>query len=225
MRRSLLLLVTLGSISGCFGLQNNVSADTAFGDTSSGQFASTPTEVDLAGKLYVIAPSDLHLVEPAGLDTLFHEALKQNVLVYVADESSDTLGLQIVLASSDGTQDPCQDVRSLPDATWQNPTFDAGPGEVAVSFGGEPASLRHLRVTGTFDEYAFNWRDGTLSAQLDARELTAALGGADACELVENVGGACEACDDGAMQCITLRFEDVVAAQTNAAFDPTPTCN
>ena len=170
------------------------------------------------------AAEELHLTQPAGLDTLFHDALKQNVLFYVGDESDETLGLQITLAAADGSQDPCQTVRTLPDADWNNPTFSAGPGELAVSFGGQAASLRHLTVTGTFDEFASTWRDGTLSTQVDARELAAALGGVDACELVANVGGACEACDDGAMQCITLEFSDVSAAQTNANFTPTPTC-
>ena len=84
--------------------------------------------------------------------------------------------------------------------------------------------MRHLTVTGTFDEYAFNWRDGTLSAQLDARELSAALGATDACELVANVGGSCEACDDGAVECITLQFADVMAAQSNEGFNPNPSC-
>lgn len=224
--RHLPLLATTLALSGCFGLQENVSTDTGLLMDSDGwaDQAGTPTDVALTGKLYVIAPDDLTLVDPPGLNELFHSALSQNVLVYIADESESSLTLELSLAGSDGKQNPCEVVRTLPEAEWQNPAFSAGPGEMDVSFGGQPAKLRHLTVAGTFDEYAFNWRDGTLVAQLDARELTSALAGADACDLVANVGGACEACDDGEVQCITLRFEDVVAAQSNASYDDSPTC-
>lgn len=229
MRSSFLLVTSLFGLGGCFGLQTNTSTETGLLDTGYDEAAegqdAPPTDVELAGKLYVVAPSDLTLVEPPGLDALFHEALNQNVFVYVADESASSLTLQLALAASDGSQNPCETVRTLPDAAWQNPEFSVGSGELEVSFAGHPATLRHIAISGTFDEYAFNWRDGTMSAQLDARELTDALGGEDACELVANVGGACEACEDGAIQCVTLRFEDVMGAQSNVDFDPTPTCN
>ncbi len=216
------------SLSGCFGLQNNVTSETGvFGDSGMSAAladSATPTTVALSGKLYVIAPADLNLVDPAGLNDLFHAALKDNVLVYVAQESQTSLTLDLSLAGSDGKQNPCEKVRTLPTAQWENPTFVAGPGEMDVSFAGTPATLRHLTVSGTFDQYAFNWRDGSLTAQLDGRELSSALGGADACTLVANAGGSCEACDDGVVACVTLTFAGVVASQSNDSYDTSPTC-
>lgn len=216
---------------GCaVGLQANFATDTGgLDDTGrparaeSGSEA-TPTEADLTGRMYVIRPADLTLVEPPGLDALLHEALVQDVFVYVGDEATSTLRLQVALAATDGQQDPCQDVRTLPEAHWQNPIFDAGPGELEVSFAGNAAWLRYLTVTGTFDQDGRAWNEGTLSAQLDARELAAALAGEDACEMIANLGGECGLCDDGAKQCVTLEFEDVRAEQSSVAFDPTPSC-
>ena len=93
MRCSLPLVASALALSGCLGLQDNISTDTgllvdsgAAGEQAADE-GGTPTEVDLAGKLYVIAPADLVLVEPAGLNDLLHTALTQNVLMYVADES------------------------------------------------------------------------------------------------------------------------------------------
>lgn len=179
------------------------------------------TQVSVEGKLYAISPDDLTVVEPAGLDPLFGQILTRDVLVYVEDETADTLTLDVALAGTDGGQDPCEAVRQFPPAAWHtNPSFEAGPGELTTSFGGQPATLRHLEFAGTFDAYAFQWREGTLDAQLDTRELRAALPEeADLCGLVEDLGGACTACDDGEEACFALRIQDIVAEMVDGTFD------
>lgn len=215
--------------AGCFGLQSNVVAlDSGSLDTGGGtapEEESAPAmEEDLTGALYVIAPDDLTVTEPAGVDALLHDSLTQNVLMYVADASESELVLDLSLAGADGRQDPCERVRELPVAAWRNPVFAAGPGEMDVSFGGQPAVLRHLTLSGTFDEDASGWHSGTMTTQLDSRELSAALGGADACELLAAMGTDCSACDDGTDACFTLVFDDVQAARSSSSYDPTPTC-
>lgn len=215
--------------AGCFGLQDNMpeldsAADTGGGGTSPEEESSPAVEADLTGALYVIAPDDLTVTEPAGVDALLHESLNQNVLMYVADASSSSLSLDLSLAGADGRQDPCERVRELPVAEWDNPVFYAGPGEMDVSFGGQPAVLRHLTLSGTFDADAQAWHSGTMTTQLDSRELSAALGGADACELLAAMGTECGPCDDGTDACFTLVFDDVQAARSSSSYDTTPTC-
>lgn len=189
---------------------------------ATGDEEAAPTAVEVEGKLYAISPDDLTVMEPAGLDAVFDEVLTRDVLVYVEDETSETLMLDVALAGADGRQDPCEAVRQFPAADWsRNPVFEAGPGELATSFGGQPATFRHLQLGGTFDEYAFAWREGTLSAQLDTRELQAALPREDdLCGLVEDLGGACEPCDDGEEACFALRLEDIVAELVDGSFEP-----
>ncbi|MDP2313754.1 MAG: hypothetical protein Q8P41_12675 [Pseudomonadota bacterium] len=192
-------------------------------DPSAG--ALDATSEDLAGKLYVIDPTSMRVTEPAGLDALFGEVLDRDVFVYVEGESADTISLAVALSGADGQQDPCEPVRRFPEGDWtQNPVFDVGPGELTTSFGGQPATFRSLALSGVFDASADAWREGTLSAQLDTRELAGALGDIDGCAFVGDLGGACERCDDGAEACFQLSIEGIVAELADTRFDATPSC-
>jgi hypothetical protein len=224
------VLAALALLPGCsFGLTAvsdvdvvDVSDGGADGPAVSDDDGPAPTAVDLDGRLYAIAPDDLTVVEPAGLDGMFDQVLDRDVLVYVEEESADSIVLDVTLAGPDGLQDPCESVRRFPEGDWrENPVFDVGPGELTTSFGGHAASFRRLRMSGVFDEYAFSWTDGTLAAELDTRELAPALPSVDdLCGLVEELQGACEPCDDGVEACFALRIEGIVAQQLDADFDP-----
>ena len=195
-------------------------------DEGGGDAPLAPTSADLEGRVYSIPLGALHVVEPAGLGALLAEAVDRDLLVYVAQESSDSLALAAALAGADGQQDPCEVVRAFPAADWsQNPLFEAGPGVLEASFAGSPAQFRELVLAGVFDADGGAWRDGTLSAELDTRELQPALSEfGDLCALVAELGGACHACDDGADACFDLRVDDVVAEESRVAFDPSPEC-
>lgn len=232
MRSAPLLLLAGFSVACQFGLSSELvadgsgldePADTAGADVTSGL---PPTAVSLKGMTYGIAADAMTITDPPGLDGFKDQILSRDMLVYVAGEDDDALELDIALAAADGTQDVCEAVRTFPPADFsQNPAFAAGPGEVHTTFGGgHAASFRDLELTGIFDEYAFNWREGTLDAMLDGRELAPALPkGADVCELVDGMGGECVACDDGDIACFHLRIEQIVAEKLEIAFDTTPT--
>ncbi|MFZ5475595.1 MAG: hypothetical protein ACOZNI_02365 [Myxococcota bacterium] len=225
------VLAALALLPGCsFGLMAvpEVEDDGLFGvdpgdePRSDQDDALTETAVDLDGKLYAIAPDAFTVTEPPGLDGLFDEVLDRDVLVFVESETSDEIVMDVTLAGTDGEQNPCEPVRAFPAGDWsENPVFDVGPGELTTSFGGHRASFRDLQMSGVFDEYAFTWTDGTLSAELDTRELAPALPEVDdLCELVEELRGSCEPCDDGADACFALRIEGIVAEQRDSVFDP-----
>lgn len=236
--RALPLVLALAVLPACsFGLTVGPDGvETPDADTPEGNGPGTPddeeaevdtlpsTAVDLDGKLYAIAPADMHVTEPPGLDALFGEVLTRDVLVYVESESDTSLELAVALAGTAGGQDPCEAVRHFPAGDWtENPVFEVGPGELSTRFGGHPATFRDLELSGVFDEYAFAWRDGTLSAQLDTRELAPALGDMDdLCGLVSELGGECVPCDDGEDACFALRIEDIVAELVEESFDATP---
>lgn len=182
------------------------------------------TTVSLEDRVYAVEPGQLSVAEPPGLDALIGEILDRPVLVHVAAESEAALSLEVALAATDGDQNPCEAVRAFPAADWSdNPRFVAGPGRLDTRFAGNPASFRDLELAGTFDADGGAWRDGTLSATLDTRELAPALGGLDdVCGLVAELGGSCFACDDGADACFALRLEDIVADAVDVTFDATP---
>ncbi len=226
-------LLLAGLSAGCsFGLSSSieVGVDTfASGEDTAGIDAASglpPTAVSLVGMTYAIGADTMVIVDPPGLDGFKDQILARDVLVFVAGQDQEALKLNIALAGADGAQDVCEAVRTFPTADYsRNPAFEAGPGELHTTFGGgHAAAFRELELTGIFDEYAFNWRNGTLDAMLDGRELAPALPkGADVCKLVDGMGGACEPCDDGEEACFHLRIEQVVAERVEIEFDVTPT--
>lgn len=183
------------------------------------------TEAELAGRTFSIAPENLPLVEPEGLAPLLEEALATRVLVHVDGQDADTLDLSVTMAGADGRQDPCQPIVGIPSATWENPWFEAGPAELVTSFGGHPATLRAVSFSGVFDRWGVGWTEGRLRATLDAREVDAALPeGLTTCGLLEELGSACEACEDGVAACVTLVFEGVVADLVDVEWQRDPVC-
>ena len=196
------------------------NADDGAGDADAD--AGLPaTTVALEGQVYRIDPDRMTIVSPPGLDALKESVLERDILAYIDLESNRALGFSVALANTDGEQDDCEVVRAFPNADWTlNPVFEAGPGTIETSFGGQAAQLRNVRFGGVFDEYGFGWTDGTLSAELDGRELGASLGDVDVCELVDALGGACEACGDGERLCFTVEIEDITAVKAEITFDP-----
>lgn len=237
---SICRLTLLASLSACaFGLDTSVTPIPEHaggqvghdGEMPDGDGAETDdglplTSVDLTGRLYSMSAEDMTVTEPPGLAGLWDQVLSTPLLVYVEAETVDELRLNTALANADGTQNLCEKVREFPDADWtENPVFAAGPGAFDTSFAGSAATVRDVKLSGVIDEYGFGWRDGTLDATLDTRELQPALGGLDdVCALVEDLGGECFACTDGEIACFTLSIEDVTARYVDAGFDVTPEC-
>lgn len=227
-RFELAFLLALPAFGGCaFGLESSVdNALVASGGTGPNESfdyddESLPgTEVSLEGSVYRIGPRSMTIVEPPGLDALKERMLDRDILVYVAGESTSKLSLSVALAAADGGQDVCETVREFPKADWsENPVFEAGPGEIDASFGGQPATLRDVSFGGVFDADGEKWRDGTLVTQLDGRELVGALGDVDVCELVDVMGGSCTACADGKKLCFAVVIEGITAQRADIAFD------
>ncbi|MBM4392484.1 MAG: hypothetical protein FJ090_15290 [Deltaproteobacteria bacterium] len=228
-------MLLLPAVTGCaLGLQSTVEGELipapsgnvgqnppSEGDDEPGGDELPKTSVALDGMVYRIEPSSMTVVEPAGLDRMKDRLLARDVLVYVSDETAESITFAMALGGDDGRQDPCEAVHQFPRADWTaNPVFEAGPGNIDASFGGESAQLREALFGGVFDEYGFGWTDGTLAFQLDTRELDGALGSdVDACELVEALGGECDRCSDGEALCFDVVIEQITAVKAEIGFD------
>ena len=235
MRRAPLVHLCLAAafvapLGGCaeFGLwrkshEVEAVADTA-GDTGppSGYTDPPPTDAPVAGRVYSIDPRGLDVVRPAGMEELLRDALDRNLLVYVASESESTLGLAFTLAAAGGGQNECEAVRELPGGRWNNPQFVAGPGDVEVSFQGARVMLHEVEVTGLFTQSGASWT-GSVHALLDVRDIAFALPtDEDACDVVAEMGGDCDLCDDGTQACVRLDFVNVYATEADIPFNPAP---
>lgn len=226
-----LILVLSSVLVGCGGvgleaMPDEVVPGTADPTADDAGVAAAATTGDLGGELFVIHRAGLEVVDPPGLDTMLDQVLDRDVLFYVAAEESTRIRIDLALAGTTGAQDPCATVVELPTADWShNPVFEVGPGRLEVPISGALTTFRDLTLTGTFAEDGTSWSDGEMSAELDARELAAAVPeGTDVCGLVEAMGGACHACDDGAKTCFTLAFDHVGGEKVGLEFDPTPVC-
>lgn len=209
------------AMSGCVGLTENKPLDSS--TSAVGTDGPPPTEVSVQGLLFGVGAGDFEVTRPAGADALVAELFTYDVLIYVEEELSDSLHLDLSLAGEDGYQNPCEPVVALPKADWDNPVFRSGPADFGTTLGGEPVTLYGFELQGTFDPYAFGWADGHLLATFDAREIAPALPEElDACEIVAGLGSPCTPCADGAASCIPLELSGIEASLVSWPFDPTP---
>ena len=208
-------------LPGCIGLTQTKGFDT--GAAALAADTLPPAEVTLEGLVFGIGVGDFDVAEPAGADALVDQLFTYDVLIYVEEELSDSLHLDLSLAGSDGYQNPCEPVVALPKAEFDNPSFQSGPADLPATLGGEPVTLYDFTLTGAFDAYAFGWHAGTLAADFDAREVDPALPeGLLACDLLAGLGSPCRACTDGDVRCFSLELVNIEAALVSWPFDPTP---
>lgn len=218
MRMSLLPLLVACSL----GLTEG-KPDAETGDTAVGLDDRPPTAVTVQGLVFGVGADDFTLVAPAAAAGFVSELFAYDVLIYVEEERSDSLHLDLSLAGADGYQNPCEPVVDLPKTDWDNPRFRSGPGDVATTIGGEPVTVRDFTLSGIFDENAFGWTEGELFATFDAREVDAALpDGLHACDLLDGMGESCVPCEDGEVACFDLQLVDVRGTLVSWPFDPDP---
>lgn len=183
--------------------------------------AAPRVQAGLAGRTYRVDLTSVQAVQPSGLSALMATSGSDFLLFHVLDESADELSMVVTLAASDGRQNPCEPVQSLPTADWSgNPRFSIERGSVGMRIGGEDVTLYETRLAATVAEDATLFSDGDLEATIDTRELGDALGETDVCELVEAMDGSCTACDDGAVRCVEVILAEIIGVEVNFGFDP-----
>lgn len=215
-------VVVLLALTACGGLGLNplTGDETAMGEAE--QAPADAVSVPMSGRTYSTFLSDVIVLEPVGLQALIPQIADEELLFHVAAEGSDLLDLVMALAADDGGQDPCEPVYALPRADWStNPEILIEDGDTEIAIGGQPVALEQLDLEAHVTTDAQLWDTAILTAVIDTRDL---LGGSlsadtDVCELVENMGGTCQACADGVDACATLQMQ-LQAEQVEVDFDP-----
>ena len=181
-----------------------------------------PVEVVLEGATYAVSLSDVTVIEPPGLATVFEELDSGTVLFHVVREDATIIDLAVALSDVDGRQSACEPVHSLPPADFtRNPWLEIHGAALPLSMGGHPVQLDYMGLTALFSTDGEEWEAGTLSSVLDVRELAPLFrDGTDVCALVEGMEGVCEPCADGEVACVDVELGNVVARQVPIRFDP-----
>ena len=118
-------------------------------------------------------------------------------------------------------QDWCRPTRAVEAAVADLPHLTVLADPWALTVSDLTLRLRDARLRTTFaPDGADLWAD--FSGTLDTRDvdITDALG--DLCDLLESFGGRCDACADGEIACITVRFGPVKGEEISGSVEEVP---
>lgn len=211
-------MLLLWFVACSMGLQA-VEGDVVEGGTSNTE-DFPPIEEDLTGNVYIVQPDDFRISDPPDLIDYQNLLFNRPMLFYVNDQAQDRLQLSMALAATDGSQDRCQPVRTLPTSDFsENPTFSLGPEELRSSLGDHGLSLYKFTMKATFTDEGSGIRLGTVTAVVRAEDLAPVIPEAD-CSFIEDLGGECHGCPGGTEGCFDLELSALRGRwQSQASFD------
>lgn len=200
------------------GLQA-VEGDVVEGGTSNTE-DFPPIEEDLTGNVYIVQPDDFRISDPPDLIDYQNLLFNRPMLFYVNDQAKNRLQLSMTMAATDGSQDRCQPVRTLPTSDFsENPTFSLGPEELKSSLGDHALSLYKFTMEATFAEEGDSIRMGTIRALVQVDDLVPVIAEAN-CRFIKDVGGECGECPGDAEDCFDLELTALRGRwQAQASFD------
>ncbi len=195
------------------------------GETASITFTTsalgTAMSEDPTGKTYVVDLAGGRFVKPAGVGDLIGGLLENAILIGVV--SADTeLEIRGAISSDESTeQDTCTpSLDDFPNADFsQAPYFEIPEGDVAISVAGFTVEINSMSISGSFAADATYFGGGTVSGELDARDLGPLLKGQVddtspeyLCSLLAGFGVSCVPCvSDNEPYCAELKVVDLVA--------------
>lgn len=223
----------LGSDSGDTRAGDEADTDTdsdADTDTDADGDADTDTDTDadadtaaaqhgLVGRTYVVDLSSANIVSPPRVGALLAAYLTQPILLGVESSTETELEMIGALGIEDVSppeQDFCLATIDFPTADFTgNPDFAIGPTDISLAVAGSSIDVAGLEVSGTFAADGTYFDDGVVAGSVDTRPLDSLVGGSEGaiCSLVATFGASCEPCSDGEEFCLSLRAEDVYAAE------------
>ncbi len=182
--------------------------------------AGTPIDCDLTGLGYRVNLGEANFVEPAALGGLIGSVLEQDILIAVEAQTDSELAIIGAISESAGSgQDYCEPTIPFPAAAFDNPSVQIGPADTTISAAGTEVTIRNFELGGDFASDCSAFVGGTLSGELDARDLAPLLAdvtGSDdpavACATLEGFGVTCIPCSsDGEPFCVTIIANEIEA--------------
>ena len=171
---------------------------------------------DLIGRVYAADLVSGRWVKPVGAGVILAGQLTTNLLAGVVH--ADAYEIELMGAVSQeytAIQDPCVETVPFPIADFtQNPWFEIGPQDIALTVQGYPIDIRQAVLTGAFSPDLTRLEGLTIEGNMDTRGLAWGLGGPDSafCDAAAILGVVCEPCPDGSgPYCLEAYVDNMVA--------------
>ncbi len=179
---------------------------------------------DLIGQVWSIDLTDARYPAGEGFTEIIGSLFDRNMLLGVVDASSTGLGVRLGIAEGDDvTQDECFRTLDLDDwVALTGPDFSYSASRVSFGAYAADVELMNVEASGTISPDGESVAGFALATEIDVREVAEVLGISsmkdEICDLAENVGTPCLACDtDGTMNCVALVADQ--AYGVNASVD------
>ena len=211
------------TITSCDGGQ---SADISFTTSALG----TAMSADPTGKTYVVDLASGRFVKPAGVGDLIGGLLENSILIGVVSADTELTIRGAISEDTSTAQDTCNPtLDDFPSADFSNsPYFVIPEGDVTIAVAGVSVQINSMSISGTFSEDASYFGGGTVSGEIDARDLGPLLKGQVddtspdyLCSLLAGFGVSCITCaSDGEPYCATLQVVDLIADEQDGEIVP-----
>jgi hypothetical protein len=211
------------TITSCDGGQ---SADIGFTTSSLG----TEMSADPTGKTFVVDLASGRFVKPAGVGDLIGGLLENSILIGVISADTELAIRGAISEDTSTAQDTCNPtLDDFPNADFSDsPYFVIPEGDVTIAVAGVSVQINSMSISGTFAEDATYFGGGTVSGEIDARDLGPLLEGQVddtspdyLCSLLAGFGVACITCaSDGEPYCATLQVVDLIAEEQDGEIIP-----
>jgi hypothetical protein len=211
------------TISTCNGEQ---TATISFTTSSLG----TAMTEDPTGRTYVVDLAGGRFVKPAGVGDLIGGLLENSILIGIVSAGAE-LEIRGAISSDTSTeQDTCTPtLDNFPNADFSDtPYFEIPEGDVEISVAGFTIQINSMSISGTFASDASYFGGGTVSGEIDARDLGPLLKGQVddtspdyLCSLLAGFGVSCIPCaSDSQPYCASLKVVDLVADEQDGELVP-----
>jgi len=187
-----------------------------------------PLEADISGLVFAVDPASGVVAEPEGVGDLISGFVGGVVLLEVLSAGSD-ISFRGTLSEADSTaQDTCLLTQELPAVDFSGtPYFQLDNTDVVIDIGGDTITIGGMSMSGTFLADGSGFGGGTLSGQLDARDMGPLLEDTiddtspeAICELLGGLSVDCATCDaDGEVFCLDVLIEDIAASSQDDSLE------
>jgi hypothetical protein len=189
--------------------------------------AAEPLDISLLdGRTYELPYADLTWVKPNAISLLSSYIDFDAFIIQVdsIDVVAETLTVLSAVGYDNGgvTEPECSSLFSPGSADFsQNPTFLAGPSDMALPVGGTDLILEDFTLSANFNSDGTKIENITFSGLADTRALDSTVG--NTCNLASFLGDTCVACNDGEVKCLEMEAE-AAEALWNAGLDLAAEC-
>ncbi|MFT5583955.1 MAG: hypothetical protein ACI9VR_001539 [Cognaticolwellia sp.] len=193
----------------------------------------SPLTQAIAGQTFAVDPDSGRVLAPKGGEAIVSAALGGVVLMGIVSEGTQ-LEIDAALSNvGDTSQDTCNRTLQLPPADFsESPYFEIPASDLVLAIGSNDVVINDLAITGTFRADGTGFEGGTLSAELDLREIGPILGELsentpeELCEILDGLNIACAPCQvDQAAFCIDVLLDQVSADLTDQPVSPIVTAD